>query len=182
MVLQKSGSVNFLNGRFTRFYIDTSADGSTPNVVDNPTWTIIGGDLTGKWTIDPQLEDFTTKDSDAIVYYPTRYKWNGSFDCNYLDDDAGQQWIRAVALSVGQPIPISPALGPTCRIAWRIQENISGAVPASGIPENQAHMVGMAAFKCDFDMTDAKMGKMTVTFTGSGAIDLASYPGTSYDA
>jgi hypothetical protein len=178
-MVDKSSAVNFLNGRFTRFFIDTSATGSTPGMGSSADWTIIGGDLTGKWTIDPQLEDYTTKDSDAIVYYPTRYKWNGSFDTNYLDDDPGQQWIRAVALSVGQGTSISPAHGPVCRIAWRIQENITGGAPASGVPKNQAHMVGMAAFKCDFDMTDAKMGKMTVTFTGSGAIDLsdASDPG-----
>ena len=178
-VSKKSTAVNFLNGRFTRFYIDSSATGAAPGMGASAVWTIVGGDLTGKWTIDPQMEDYTTKDADAIQYYPTRYKWNGSFDCDYLDDDPGQQLIRATALSVGQTTPISPAHGPTCRIGWRIQQNISGAAPLTGVSQNQAHMVGMAAFKLDFDMADAKMGKMTVTFTGSGAIDLsdASDPG-----
>ena len=67
--------------------------------------------------------------------------------------------------------PLAP--GPTCRIGWRIQEDIQGATPTI-----QAHMVGLAAFKVDYQMDDAKMGKMTITFTGSGAIDLATDPGT----
>jgi hypothetical protein len=39
-------------------------------------------------------------------------------------------------------------------------------------------MVGLVALKVDYQMDDAKMGKMTITFTGSGAIDLATDPGT----
>jgi hypothetical protein len=171
-MVSKSDAKNFLNGRFTRMFINTGASDESPE------WTVIGGELTGKWAIDPQLEDYTTKDSDAIVYYPTRYKWNGSFDTDYLDDDTGQQMVRDVALSVGQSAPIGNALGPTCLIAWRIQENITGEAPGVGDSVRQAHMVGKAAFKLDYDMTDAKMGKMTVTFTGSGAIDLATDPGT----
>src|SRR5665811_792735 len=85
MVTHSTAS-GFLNGRFTRFFVDS---GVSTEVV--PTWIVVGGELTGKWTIDPQLEDYTTKDADAIVYYPTRYKWNGSFDTDYLVDDPGQQ-------------------------------------------------------------------------------------------
>ena len=162
----------FLNGRFTRFYVDVSGDNSGP-----ATWQLVGGELTGKWTIDPQLEDYTTKDSDAIIYYPTRYKWNGSFDTDYLDDDLGQRMVRLVALSVGQATHQTDgsitAPGPTCRIAWAISQDISGSAPQ---PNNLNYMSGLAAFKIDFDMTDAKMGKMTVTMTGSGAISLASDP------
>jgi hypothetical protein len=168
MTISKSTASGFLNGRFTRFFVDTS--GSNTGV---PSWTIVGGELTGKWTIDPQLEDYTTKDADAIVYYPTRYKWNGSFDTNYLDDDTGQEMCRDVILSVGQSAPIGKAPGPVVRVGWRIQEDIQGVTPST-----QAHMVGLVALKVDYQMDDAKMGKMTITFTGSGAIDLATDPGT----
>ena len=178
----KTTSSKFLNGRFTRMYIDTNSPDTGVYYTSghSPTWSLIGGELTGKWTIDPQLEDYTTKDSDAIVYYPTRYKWNGSFDTNFLDDDLGQQMVRAVALSVGQATPLTfgtvTAPGPTVRIGWRVQEDISASAPAAGTPLAQAHMVGVAAMKIDYDMTDAKMGKMTVTFTGSGAIDVTTVP------
>jgi hypothetical protein len=183
MTSLKTSSANFLNGRFTRMYVDTNVE---PNYYlgsgsHTPTWTLIGGELTGKWTIDPQLEDYTTKDSDAIVYYPTRYKWNGSFDTNFLDDDLGQQLVRATALSVGQSAPLAfssvTAPGPTLRLGWKIQEDITGNAPAGGtVGLAQSHMVGVAAVKIDYDMTDAKMGKMTVTFTGSGSIDIATNP------
>lgn len=165
MVTHSTAS-GFLNGRFTRFFVDSGV--STEPV---PTWIVVGGELTGKWTIDPQLEDYTTKDADAIVYYPTRYKWNGSFDTDYLVDDPGQQIVRDTALTIGQSIPIGNAHGPTARIGWRIQQDITGTKPSTN-----GHMVGLAAFKVEFDTSDAKMGKMTVTFTGSGSINLALDP------
>ena len=113
------------------------------------------------------------------MYYPTRYKWNGSFDTNFLDDDLGQQLVRATALSVGQSAPLAfssvTAPGPTLRLGWKVQEDITGSAP-TGVGLAQSHMVGVAAVKIDYDMTDAKMGKMTVTFTGSGSIDIATNP------
>jgi hypothetical protein len=165
----------FLNGRFTRFYIDVSGSNT-----GDPSWQLVGGELTGKWTIDPQLEDYTTKDANAIIYYPTRYKWNGSFDTNYLDDDVGQRMVRLVALTVGQATNSTDgaltAPGPICRIAWAISQDISGSTPQV---HNLNYMSGLAAFKIDFDMTDAKMGKMTITLTGSGAISIAVDPRTN---
>jgi len=171
--MTQTPGTHFLNGRFTRMFIDTSQSNTGA-----PTWTLLGGELYGKWTIDPQLEDYTTKDSNAIVYYPTRYKWNGSFDTDYLDDDLGQRMVRVVALTVGQSSNVTDGVitapGPTVRIAFSIQQDIMGAEP-SYIP----YMVGLAAMKVDYDMTDAKMGKMTVTFTGSGPIDLSISPAPS---
>jgi hypothetical protein len=177
MAISQSAAYGFLNGRFTRMFIDVSGSNT-----GTPTWALIGGELSGKWTIDPQLEDYTTKDSAAIVYYPTRYKWNGTFDTNYLDDDEGQTMVRLVAMTVGQSAPLAStwgmggvggtitAPGPTVRIGWSIQQDITDTRPYQ-----QAYMVGLAALKIDFDMTDAKMGKMAVTFTGSGPIDISSY-------